>query len=210
VPPPEYFLRLKKIADKYGLLIIDDEVQAGVGRTGKWFAIEHWDIEPDIICVAHALASGLPLSATISSAKLMDWTEGTHGSATGGNPVACAAANAVINIINEEHLLENANKQGTYAVKRLEELKEKSNIIGNVRGKGMMIGVELVEDKNTKSPAPQKVKEVIMRSWKRGVTIISCGVSTIRIAPPLTMDRELLDKALDIISDTINDVEKGT
>ena len=184
--------------------------KSGMGRTGKWFAIEHWDIEPDIICVAHALASGLPLSATISSAKITDWPMGTHGSAIGGNPVACAAADAVLDIINEEHLLENANKQGTYAIKRLEELKQKSSIIGDVRGKGLMMGVELVSDKNSKIPDPQKLKEVITRSWKRGVTIVGCGVSTIRLAPPLTIQRGMLDNALDIIGDTISEVERGT
>ena len=210
VPPPEYFPRLKKLADKYGILLIADEVQSGMGRTGKWFAIEHWNVEPDIICASNALASGLPIGVTIAKAKVMDWTGGSHASTFGGNPVSCAAANAVLDIIKEENLLENANKQGAYAMKRFEELKEHSEIVGDVRGKGLMIGVELVEDKQTRKPASQKAAEVILRSWKRGVAIITCGSSTLRVAPPLTIQRELLDNALGIVQDVIREVEKGT
>jgi 4-aminobutyrate aminotransferase len=208
VPPPEYFQRLKKLSDKYGVLLIDDEVQTGVGRTGKWFAIEHWNIEPEILCSAKALASGLPLGATIAKAKIMDWIAGSHASTFGGNPLSCVAAMAVIEAIKEEKLLENATKQGTHILKRLEELKEESNIVGDVRGKGLMIGVEIVANKEDKKPAPDKAREVIMRSWKRGVAVITCGVSTIRIAPPLNITRELVDSALEIIWDVIKEVER--
>jgi len=208
VPPPEYPKRLKKLADKYGLLFIDDEVQAGMGRTGKWFAIEHWDVEPDIICSAKGLASGMPLGAIVANAKVMDWAGGSHASTFGGNPLSCAAALAVIDTIKEEKLLENAAKQGAYIMKRLEELKARSEIVGDVRGKGLMIGLEIVEDKESKKPAPEKVKEIMMRSWKRGVAVITCGTSTIRIAPPLVITRELVDSALDIIEDTVKEVEK--
>jgi len=208
VPPPEYFQRLKKIADKYGLLFIDDEVQSGMGRSGKWFAIEHWGVEPDIICTSKALASGLPLGACIAKSKVMDWVPGSHASTFGGNPLSCVAASAVIDVIKEEKLLENANKQGAYIMKRLNELKEKSEIIGDVRGKGLMIGMEIVESKESKKPAPQKVNEIMMRSWKRGINVISCGASTIRIAPPLVITKELVDSALDIIEDNTRQVEK--
>ncbi len=208
VPPPEYPQRLKKLADKYGLLLIDDEVQAGMGRTGKWFAIEHWNVEPDIVCSAKALAAGLPLGATIANAKIMDWVAGSHASTFGGNPLSCAAANTVIDVVKEERLLENATKQGAYILKRLEELKEKSEIVGDVRGKGLMIGLEIVENKEDKKPAPEKVKEIMLRSWKRGVAVITCGASTVRIAPPLIITRELVDAALDIIEDTVKEVEK--
>jgi len=208
VPPPEYFQRLKKLADRYGLLIIDDEVQSGIGRTGKWFAIEHWNVEPDIICSAKALASGLPIGATVAKAKIMDWTGGSNASTFGGNPLSCAAAAAVLEIVKEENLLENANKQGTYVLKRLGELSERSEIVGDVRGKGLMIGVELVEDKESKKPAAQKAAQVITRAWKRGVAIVTCGASTIRIMPPLTIQREMLDTALDIVEDTIIEVAK--
>ncbi|HXX88209.1 MAG TPA: aminotransferase class III-fold pyridoxal phosphate-dependent enzyme, partial [Candidatus Acidoferrum sp.] len=208
VPPPEYFQRLKKLADKYGLLMIDDEVQSGIGRTGKWFAIEHWGIEPDIICSAKGLASGLPLGATISKSKVMDWVPGTHASTFGGNPLSCVAASAVIDVVNEEKLLENATKQGNYIMKRMEELKDTCEIVGDVRGKGLMIGVEIVEDKESKKPAPQKASEIMTRSWKRGVNVITCGASTIRIAPPLIITRELVDSALDILEDSTKEVGK--
>ncbi|MGB9675716.1 MAG: acetyl ornithine aminotransferase family protein [Candidatus Bathyarchaeales archaeon] len=208
VPPPEYFQRLKKLADKYGILLIDDEVQSGIGRTGKWFAIEHWGIEPDILCSAKALASGLPLGATVAKEKVMDWVGGSHASTFGGNPLSCVAANAVIDVIKEEKLLENAAKQGAYMMKRLEELKEKSDIVGDVRGKGLMIGMEIVENKETKKQSPKHASEIMMRSWKRGVAVITCGVSTIRIAPPLNITRELVDAAMAIIEDTVREVEK--
>lgn len=208
VPPPEYFQRLKKIADKYGILLIDDEVQAGMGRTGKWFAIEHWGVEPDILCSAKALASGLPLGAAIAKSKIMDWVGGSHASTFGGNPLSCVAANAVINVTREERLLENATVQGAYIMKRLEELKQQTEIVGDVRGKGLMIGMEIVENKETKKPAPKKAAEIMKRSWKRGVAVITCGVSTIRIAPPLNITKELVDSALEIIGDVVKEVEK--
>ncbi|MGA2767604.1 MAG: acetyl ornithine aminotransferase family protein [Candidatus Bathyarchaeia archaeon] len=208
VPPPEYFQRIKKLADKYGLLLIDDEVQSGMGRTGKWFAIEHWGVEPDIVCTAKALASGLPLGATIAKAQIMDWVPGSHASTFGGNPLSCVAASAVIDVVKEEKLLENATKQGSYILKRLAELKEQSEIVGDVRGKGLMIGMEIVEDKESKKPAPQKVTEIMMRSWKRGINVITCGASTIRIAPPIIITRDLVDSALDIIEDVTKEVEK--
>jgi 4-aminobutyrate aminotransferase len=208
VPPPEYHQKLKKLADKYGILLIADEVQSGMGRSGKWFAIEHWGVEPDIICTSKALASGMPLGATISNAKIMDWTAGAHASTFGGNPVSCVAALAVIDVIEKEKLLENANKQGAHIMKRLEEFKEESDIVGDVRGRGLMIGMEIVEDKESKTPAPKKVNEIMTRSWKRGVNVITCGASTIRIAPPIIITRELVDSALDIILDVTKEVEK--
>jgi len=208
VPPPEYFQRLKKLADKYGILLMDDEVQAGMGRTGKWFAIEHWGVEPDIVCVAKSIAAGMPLGAMVAKASIMDWEGGSHASTFGGNPVSCAAASAVIDVIQNEGLRENATKQGAHIMKRLEELKEESEIVGDVRGKGLMIGIELVEDKAGKKPASEKAAEVMMQSWKRGVAVITSGKSTIRIVPPLIITRELADAGVDIIVDSIKQVEK--
>jgi len=208
VPPPEYFQRLKKLADKYGILMMDDEVQAGMGRTGKWFAIEHWGVEPDIICIAKSIAAGMPLGAMVAKSSIMDWEGGSHASTFGGNPVSCAAASTVIDVIQDEGLRENAAKQGAYIMKRLLELKEESEIVGDVRGKGLMIGVELVEDKASKKPAPKKAEEVMTQSWKRGVAVITCGKSTIRIVPPLIITRELVEAGLDIIEDAIKQVEK--
>jgi 4-aminobutyrate aminotransferase len=138
----------------------------------------------------------------------MDWEGGSHASTFGGNPVSCAAASAAIDVIQNEGLRENAAKQGAYVMKRLEELKERSEIVGDVRGKGLMIGIELVEDKKSKKPASKKAEGVMMQSWKRGVAVITCGKSTIRIAPPLIITRELVDSGLDIIEDAIKHVEK--
>ena len=208
VPPPDYFQRLKKLADKYGLLLIADEVQSGIGRTGRWFAIEHWKTEPDIICSAKALASGLPLSATVARARLMDWEAGSHASTFGGNPLACAAALTVVDVIKEEKLLENAEKQGGYIMKWLKDVKEEREIVGDIRGKGLMIGVEFVEDKETKIAGVDQAKEVMIRCWRRGVAIVTCGVSTLRLVPPLTITRELVDTSLEIIGDVIKEVNE--
>ena len=208
VPPPKYFQRLKRLADKYGLLLIDDEVQSGIGRTGRWFAIEHWKIKPDVVCAAKALASGLPLGATVSRARLMDWEGGSHASTFGGTPLACVAALAVIDVIKEERLLENAEKKGNHIMKWLQNLKEEREIVGDVRGKGLMIGIEIVEDKETKKPGADKANEVMLRCWRRGIALITCGVSTLRIVPPLTITRELIDAGLEIIEDVIKEVER--
>ncbi|NIN01676.1 MAG: acetyl ornithine aminotransferase family protein [candidate division Zixibacteria bacterium] len=209
IPPPRYFERLKKVADKYGILLIDDEIQAGMGRTGKWCAIEHWKIEPDIICIAKAIASGLPLGATVARARLMDWEGGSHASTFGGNPLSCAAASAVIDVMNEENLLENATRQGAYIMKRLEDLKEEQPIVGDVRGKGLMIGAEIVKDKESKKPGSDEAREIMTRCWKRGVAIITCGASTVRLVPPLIITRELVDAALEIFEDATKEVGKG-
>ena len=208
VPAPDgYFKKLKKLADQYGILLVDDDVQAGMGRTGKWFGIEHYGIEPDILCTSKGTASGLSLGVTAAKADVMDWGVGVHCTTFGGNPVACAAAMAVIDIIKEERLLENAARQGEYIMKRFKEAQESLELIGDVRGKGLMIGVELVKDRKTKEPAVEERDEVMRRSWKKGVAIIGCGASTLRIAPPLTITRELVDTALDIIIESIKEVE---
>jgi len=206
VPPPEYFQKLKKLADKYGVLLVDDEIQSGVGRTGKWCAIEHWDVAPDVICMAKSMAAGLPLGATIAKAEIMDWEGGSHANTFGGNPVACAAAQAVLEIIERDRLMENATRQGAHMIKRLKEMQDKHVIIGDVRGKGLMIGVEIVKDKKTRIPGIDEAKEIMTKSWRRGVTMITCGPSTLRLAPPLTITRELIDSALDVIEGTVKEI----
>lgn len=209
VPPTEYFQRLK-LADKYDLLLIDDEVQAGTGRTGKWFAIENWETVPDIVCIAKGIASGLPLGVMVARSEVMDWCWGAHGSTFGGNPVSCAASLATIETIKQEKLVENASKQGEYILKRFRELGEEHEMIGDIRGKGLMIGVELVKDRKSKEPAEKAAQEIITRSWKKGVAIITAGTSTLRIAPPLTITKELIDAALPIVEEAIKETEKGT
>jgi 4-aminobutyrate aminotransferase len=150
----------------------------------------------------------MPLGATIAKAKVMDWVPGAHASTFGGNPLSCVAALAVINVIKEEKLLDNATKQGAHIMKRLGELKENCDIVGDVRGRGLMIGMEVVEDRESKKPAPKKAADIMMRSWKRGINIITCGASTIRIAPPIIITQELVNSALDIIEDVTKEVAK--
>jgi len=205
--PKGYFRELKKLCDEHGILLAVDEIQSGIGRTGKWFGIEHFNVVPDIVCIAKGIAAGLPLGVTASRADLMDWTPGSHASTFGGNPVACAAAQAVISVIKEEKLLENAEKQGSYIMKRLKEMMDDHTMMGDVRGKGLMIGVELVKDKETKEPARDETEEVMMRCFRKGVAIVNCGVSTIRMMPPLTITRELVEPALEVFEACLGEVE---
>ena len=208
VPPRDYFKRLEKLIRPHGILLADDEVQSGMGRTGRWFAIEHFGIEPDMLTVAKAIASGLPLSAMISRKELNDWPEGSHATTFGGNPVSIAAALATIEAIRERGLLQNAERMGEYLLKRLNEIKERHEIVGDVRGLGLMAGAEIVKDKRTKAPNPEAAEKIITYSWKHGVLLITAGVSTLRFSPPLIIDRETLDEALDVVEDGIREAEK--
>ncbi len=211
IPPPKgYLQRLKKLADKYGLLMIVDEIHTGVGRTGKMWAVEHEGIIPDVMTMAKAIGGGcMPLSVTMAKAEIMDWGPGAHCVTTGGNPVSCAAAMAVLDVIEEERLVENAARIGDYMLKRLKEIQEGNPVIGDVRGRGLMIGVELVRDLKTKEPASTEAKEFITRAWKRGVLMITGGMSTIRIAPPLIIDRELVDKGLEVFEAVAKEIASG-
>jgi len=208
VPPPEYWGHIRKLCDKYGILMISDEVQAGMGRTGRWFGIEHWNVTPDLIAIAKGIAAGLPLGAVVGRSEIMDLPRGSHASTFGGNPVSCAAASAVIDVIEGEKLLENASKIGEYTMKRFEEFQEKYELIGDVRGKGLMIGVELVKDRRSKEPAVKELNKILLKCFKKGVAVIGAGKSTIRIAPPLTISMELMEKAIDIIGESIGEVER--
>ncbi len=210
VPPDNFLPGLRRIADKHGILLIDDEVQAGMGRTGKWFAIEHWNVKPDIITMAKAIAGGLPLGAILGRAEVMDLPGGSHATTFGGNPVALAAMIEVIDIIKDENLLERVSKLGEEVKKFFWDLASEVSLIGDVRGKGFMIGVELVKDRKTKEPAKEELGEVIRRSFKRGVLVIGAGVSTIRIAPPLVIEEDLLWRGLEIIADVLRDISKKT
>ena len=207
VPPAGYFPKLKKLLDQHGILFAVDEVQSGVGRTGKWFAIEHWNVEPDIVCTAKGIAGGLPLGVMASKAEIQDWTPGSHASTFGGNPVSCAAAMAVLDIIKSEKLLENATVQGDYIKKRLTEMMEKHPMIGDVRGKGLMVGVEIVKDKDSKEVAPKATEEIMMECFRNGLAIVNCGVNIIRWMPPLTITRDLIDPSLVIFEKALSKVE---
>ena len=207
VPPDGYFKKLKKLLDEYGILFAVDEVQSGVGRTGKWWAIEHFGVEPDILCSAKGIAAGLPLGVMASKAEIQDWTPGSHASTFGGNPVSCAAALAVLDIIKTDNLLENATEQGGYIKKRLEEMKETHPMIGDVRGMGLMVGVEIVKDKDSKEVAPKATEEIMMECFRNGLAIVNCGVNIIRWMPPLTITRDLVEPSLDIFEKALSKVE---
>ncbi len=206
VPPDNFIPQLRKLADEHGILLIDDEVQAGMGRTGKWWAIQHFGVDPDILTSAKALGGGLPIGATIAREDVMTWPGGSHASTFGGNPVSCASGLATINVIEREKLVERAAALGEKVMKLLNEWKEKYEIVGDVRGKGLMIGIEIVKDKTSRKKAPDLAHEIMMRSWRSGVAIITAGVNTLRIFPPLNIEEEFLFKALDIVEEKIREV----
>jgi 4-aminobutyrate aminotransferase len=207
VPPKAYFPKLKKLLDEHGILFAVDEVQSGVGRTGKWFAIEHWGVEPDIVCIAKGIAAGMPLGVMASKAEIQDWTPGSHASTFGGNPVSCAAALSVLDIIKTEDLLKNAEVEGAYIKKRLEEMMETHPMIGDIRGMGLMVGVEIVKDKDSKEVAPKETEEVMMDCFRNGLAIVNCGVNVIRWMPPLTITRDLINPSLEIFEKALSKVE---
>ena len=202
VPPPGWHERLRALADRYDILLAVDEIQTGMGRTGRWFAIEHWGVVPDIVCVAKGIASGIPLGAMIARADLMTWPPGAHGNTFGGNPIACAASLATLRLI-EEGLMENAARVGTHMLERLREMQPHYPAMGDVRGKGLMIGIEIVRDQATKERAPDLRDEVIQRAFKKGLLILGCGPNTIRFMPALILDRETADAGLAIFEESL-------
>ncbi len=205
VPPPDFFEKLMRLARKHGLLLLDDEVLAGIGRTGRWFAIENWKVSPDLISVGGSLSSGLPIGAVIGRQDVMDWEPDTHSSSLGGNPLACVSAMATIETIREEHLLENAVKEGNHILNRLQETAEKHPIVGDVRGKGLLIGVEIVKDSKLREPDYEAARQIMLKCWRRGILIQTVGESTLRLCPPLVIDRDLVDTTLDILESTIHE-----
>lgn len=207
VPPPKYFKRLKKMTDRYGLILVDNECLTGMGRTGRWFGIDNWNVIPDIVCISGSLASGFPLGAAVSRTELVDWESNAHSSLLGGNPVACAVALKVIETLRKEHLVENGARMGRYLFKRLIEIKEKYSIIGDVRGKGLMIGIEFVKNEETKDPNVKAAKKIVFESWKRGLILSRSGGSTVLFSPPLSIKKELIDKGLELFEGSIATVK---
>ena len=206
VPPPGWLARLGALCDRYGILLVDDEVQSGMGRTGKMWAIEHWDVEPDIVCAAKALASGMPLSAMIARDKVMNWPPGAHGSTFGGNPVCCAAALATLDLIEENGLVANAARVGQQLLANLRDLAPESPLIGDVRGLGLMVAVELVEDKERRVPAKKKADAVVQACFRRGLLLLPCGPSSIRFSPPLIITEAQADTAFSIFAEALAEV----
>lgn len=202
VPPPDFFPALRELCDKYGILLIADEVQSGMGRTGKWWAIENFGVGPDIITSAKGIASGMPLGAMITRKEIMDWPKGSHGNTFGGNPVCCAASLATIDLIEKKYL-QNAKDVGDYSLDALAEIMARHPSIGDVRGIGLMIGVEFVEDKETKISAVALRDDIIDLAFERGLLTLGCGKSTIRFAPPLSTSKSEVDEALVIFEEAI-------
>lgn len=207
MPPPGYHERLRELTERHKILLIADEVQSGMGRTGKMFAMEHWGIEPDIIAVAKGIASGMPLGAIIARSELVDWGPGSHASTFGGNPVACAAALETIDLL-ETRLMENARVVGDYLKSRLLELAPKYPFIGDVRGRGLMIGIELVKDRVTKEPAVDERNKIVQKAFRRGLLLLGCGESGIRFTPPLVVTRQEVDIAMEIFERSLKIVKK--
>ena len=205
VPPPEFHARLYELAKKYGILYVVDEVQSGMGRTGKMFAIEHFGVEPDMVAAAKGIASGMPLGAVMARAEIMDWEFGSHGSTFGGNPVSCAAALATIELL-ETDLISNASTQGDYLIKKLKELQLSLECLGDVRGKGLMVGVELVKDRETKEPAIEWRKQLIQTAFHKGLLLLGCGENSVRFSPALTVTREEIDVCLSLFEEAVREV----
>ena len=203
VPAPEGFLKgLRRICDEHGIVLVVDEVQSGMGRTGKMFATQHYGVDADIVCIAKGIASGLPLGLCVARADLMDWKKGAHASTFGGNPVCIAAALKTIELL-ERDLVANAAEVGNYLKGRLEKLMAKHECIGDVRGMGFMLGVEFVKDKTSRQPDADLRDRVEMASYQRGLILLGCGANSIRWSPPLILTKENVDVALEIFNEAI-------
>jgi len=209
VPPPDFFRRLRDVADRHGILLVVDEIQTGIGRTGKMFAIEHFGVEPDLMTVAKSIAVGLPISAVVGARDYLDaLPEGALGGTYVGNPVACAAALAVFAVMKEERLLDRAATLGARMLERFRRLAERSALVGHVRGLGAMVAIELVRDRATKEPAAREAAEIIRRAMRRGVLLLRAGVynNVIRILTPLVITDEQLDQALTVLEESVIEV----
>jgi len=204
VPPKKFLTEVRRIADRYGILLIFDEVQCGMGRTGKMFASEHFDVIPDIVALAKGIASGLPLSATIAHADIMDWPPGAHASTFGGNPVAVEASLATLELL-EQGLIDNAATVGAHMKARLGEFPQRFPHVGDVRGLGLMIGIELVKDQSTKERAPELRDRIVRMCFERGLLVLGAGPNTVRISPPLVLTIEQADFAVDILAACLRD-----
>ena len=205
IPAPQSFMKeIRRICDEHGIMMIVDEVQSGMGRTGKMFATDHYGVEPDIMCLAKALGSGLPIGACVAKAEIMDWHKGAHASTFGGNPVCIASALKTIELL-ENGIIENAATVGEYLQNGLRELMNKYDVIGDVRGLGLMVGVEFVESKETMNAAPELRDRIEMACFERGLIILGCGTSTIRWSPPLILTKENVDVALEIFDEAVED-----
>lgn len=205
VPPPEFHQELQTIARRYEILYVADEVQSGMGRTGKMFAMEHFGVSPDIIATAKGIASGMPLGAMLARADIMDWEAGSHASTFGGNPLSCEAALATIRLL-EDGLMANAARQGERLMAGLRALQAEHESMGDVRGKGLMVGVEMVKDRESKERATDWRNAVVRKAFEKGLLLLGCGESTLRFCPPLTLTDEEVDLGLNIFEEALREV----
>jgi len=205
--PPDGFLQgLRELCDRHGILLIFDEVQSGVGRTGKMFASQHWGVKPDIMTLAKGLGSGMPIGLVVAKKTIMEkWQRGAHGNTYGGNPLCCAAALATLDLVEREYCA-NAATVGDYFMAKLRELQTRFDCLGEVRGKGLFIGMELVTDRASKMPAKELCDRLITRAYHNGLLLLSCGVSTVRFMPPLLVTRAQIDEALVMIEASLKEV----
>jgi 4-aminobutyrate aminotransferase len=209
IAPSAFMQELRRICDRHGILLVVDEVQSGVGRTGKWWAVEHTGVQPDIVCIAKGIASGMPLGVTVSKAEIMDWVPGSHASTFGGNPVCIAAALATLDVIEREKLLDHATEVGNHMLKRMAEWPAKHEIVGDVRGRGLMIGVEIIKDKKTKEHGVAERDRIVQLAFERGILFLGAGPSTVRICPPLVVSRDEADAAIEALEESISMVERA-
>jgi 4-aminobutyrate aminotransferase len=207
VAPDNFMQELRAICDRHGILLVVDEVQCGSGRTGKWWAVEHSGVEPDMVCIAKGIASGMPLGICMTRAEVMDWVPGSHASTFGGNPVSIAAALATMDILEREGIA-NAATVGEFMLERLRGWVQTHPLVGEVRGRGLMIGIELVKDKATREPAAELRNRVETLAFERGLMLLGCGETSLRLSPPLIVSQEEATVALDILEDTLTVVEK--
>jgi 4-aminobutyrate aminotransferase len=208
VPPRKFFDELRRLADKHGILLVADEVQSGMGRTGKMFASEHFGLEPDVMALAKGIASGMPLGAMVARAELMDWKPGSHASTFGGNPVAVAASLATIELLEQE-LADNAGRVGAHLMNRLRDFPRRFPIVGDVRGLGLMIGIELVRDQTTKERAPDLRDKLVQMCFERGLLLLGAGPNTIRLCPPLVINTDQADFAAQTIEECLRSLGSG-
>jgi 4-aminobutyrate aminotransferase len=208
VAPTNFMQELRRICDRHGILLVLDEVQSGIARTGKWWAVEHTGVEPDMVCIAKGIASGMPLGITMTRAEIMDWVPGSHASTFGGNPICIAAALATLDVIEKEHLRENSTEVGDHIRKRMSDWPSRLKLVGDVRGRGLMIGVEIVKDKATKEYGAAERDRIVELAFERGVLFLGCGPSTVRLCPPLVVTKEEADVAVDVLEECIKIVGK--
>jgi 4-aminobutyrate aminotransferase len=205
VPPDSFLPGLRALCDRHGILLIFDEVQCGIGRSGKMFAGQHWGVSPDIMALAKGLASGLPIGLVVARRTHMEkWKRGAHGNTFGGNPLCCAAALATLELVEREYAA-NAAAVGEYFIARLRELQQRFPCIGEVRGKGLMIGMELVTDRASRAPAKKLCEAVLTRAFHHGLLLLSCGASTVRFIPPLMINRGHVDEALALLEPALTE-----